>query len=69
MDNLTETQRKTCMTKITSKNTKPEMMVRKVLTGKDVRYRLHVKKLPGKPDIVISKLKSVIFIKNSSFRA
>lgn len=62
MDNLTKAQRKKCMTKITSKNTKPELLVRRVLTEKGIRYRLHVKKLPGKPDIVISKLESAIFI-------
>ena len=62
MDNLTKKQRKKCMTKITSKNTKPELLVRKALTEKGIRYRLHVKKLPGKPDIVISRLKTVIFI-------
>lgn len=62
MDNLTRRQRKKCMTTITSKNTKPEMLVRKALTKEEIRYRLHATKLPGKPDIVISKLKSVIFI-------
>lgn len=62
MDNLTKSQRKKCMTKITSKNTEPELLMRKALTEKGIRYRLHVKKLPGKPDMVISKLKSVIFI-------
>lgn len=62
MDNLTKKQRKACMTRIKSKNTEPELVVRKELTKKGVRYRLHVGKLPGKPDIVISKLKKVIFI-------
>lgn len=62
MDNLTKKQRKKCMTKITSKNTKPELLARKALTEKGILYRLHVKKLPGKPDIVISRLKTVIFI-------
>ena len=62
MDNLTKPQRKKCMTKITSRNTKPEKLVRRALTEKGIRYRLHVKKLPGKPDIVISKIKKVIFI-------
>ena len=50
------------MTRIRSKNTKPEMLVRKALTNKKIRYRLHVKKLAGQPDIVIPKLKTAIFI-------
>lgn len=62
MDNLTKNQRKKCMTKITNKNTKPELLVRKALTKKGIRYRLHVKKLYGKPDIVISRLKLAMFI-------
>ena len=47
---------------IKGKDTKPEMIVRKFLFSKDFRYRLHDKKLPGKPDIVLPKYKTVIFI-------
>lgn len=50
------------MSRIKGKNTKPEMMVRKFLFSKGFRYRLHDKKLPGKPDIVLPKYKTVIFI-------
>ncbi|MDP2414290.1 very short patch repair endonuclease [Daejeonella sp.] len=50
------------MSRIRSKNTKPEMLVRKFLHKNGFRYRLHVKNLPGKPDIVLPKYKSVIFI-------
>jgi DNA mismatch endonuclease (patch repair protein) len=50
------------MSKIKGKNTKPEILVRKFLFSKGFRYRLHVKDLPGKPDIVLPKYKSVIFI-------
>jgi len=50
------------MSRIRSKNTKPEMLVRKFLFSKGFRYRLHDKKLPGKPDIVLPKYKTVIFI-------
>lgn len=50
------------MRKIRSKDTKPEMLVRKFLFSKGFRYRLHDKKLPGKPDIVLPKYKTVIFI-------
>jgi len=50
------------MSQIRSKDTKPEMIVRRFLFKKGFRYRLHVKDLPGKPDIVLPKYKSVIFI-------
>jgi DNA mismatch endonuclease (patch repair protein) len=50
------------MSRIRNKNTKPEITVRKTLTKLGFRYRLHVSKLPGKPDIVISKAKKIIFI-------
>ncbi len=50
------------MSRIRNKDTKPELLVRKFLYSKGFRYRLHDKKLPGKPDIVISKLKTVIFV-------
>jgi len=50
------------MSRIRSKDTKPEMVVRKFLHKNGFRYRLHVKNLPGKPDIVLPKYKTVIFI-------
>ena len=50
------------MSRIKGKNTKPEMLVRQFLHAKGFRYRLHVKDLPGKPDIVLPKYKTVIFI-------
>jgi DNA mismatch endonuclease (patch repair protein) len=50
------------MSQIKGKDTKPEMLVRKYLFSKGFRYRLHDKKLPGKPDIVLPKYKTVIFI-------
>lgn len=50
------------MSRIKGRNTKPEMLVRKFLFSKGFRYRLHVKSLPGKPDIVLPKYKTVIFI-------
>lgn len=43
-------------------NTKPEMMVRRALHARGYRYRLHVKNLPGKPDLVFPGLKAVIFV-------
>jgi DNA mismatch endonuclease, patch repair protein len=50
------------MSQIKGKDTKPEMLVRKFLHANGFRYRLHVKDLPGKPDIVLPKYKTVIFV-------
>ncbi|MBC7451038.1 MAG: DNA mismatch endonuclease Vsr [Cytophagales bacterium] len=50
------------MSQIKGKDTKPEMLVRKFLFSKGFRFRLHVKDLPGKPDIVLPKYRTVIFI-------
>jgi DNA mismatch endonuclease (patch repair protein) len=48
------------MSQIKGKDTKPEMLVRKFLHANGLRYRLHVKDLPGKPDIVLPKYKTII---------
>lgn len=58
----TTKKRSKIMSKIRSKNTKPELLFRKVLWAKRIRYRVHSKKLPGKPDISIQKYKLAIFI-------
>lgn len=50
------------MSRIHSKNTKPELIVRKYLFHRGFRYRVNVKKLPGSPDIVFEKYKTIIFI-------
>jgi DNA mismatch endonuclease (patch repair protein) len=50
------------MSRIRSKDTKPEMLVRKFLFANGFHYRLHVKSLPGKPDIVLPKYKTIIFV-------
>jgi DNA mismatch endonuclease, patch repair protein len=50
------------MSRIRGKNTKPEMIVRRFLHSQGFRFRLHDKKLPGKPDIVLKKYRTVIFI-------
>ncbi len=50
------------MSRIKGKNTKPEMLVRKFLFANGFRYKLHDTKLPGKPDIVLPKYKTVIFV-------
>ncbi|MFN8244913.1 MAG: very short patch repair endonuclease [Ferruginibacter sp.] len=58
----TREQRSYNMAQIKSVNTKPEILVRSSLHAKGYRYRLHVKTLPGKPDIVLSKYHAVIFV-------
>jgi DNA mismatch endonuclease, patch repair protein len=50
------------MSRIKGKDTKPEMLVRRYLHAQGYRYRLHVKDLPGKPDIVLPKYRTIIFI-------
>ena len=61
-DLLTKEQRKKCMSRVKSKNSKPELLVRQFLFSSGFRFRLHSKDLPGRPDIVLPKYKTVIFI-------
>ena len=61
-DKLTPEQRHRCMSHVRAKNTQPELWVRKYLYAHGFRYRLHVKRLPGKPDIVIRRLRTVILV-------
>ena len=61
-DKLTPEQRHKCMSRIRGKDTKPELWVRKYLYAHGFRYRLHEKRLPGKPDIVIRRLRTVILV-------
>lgn len=63
MDFLSTEQRSRLMGRIKSTNTSPELFVRSLLHRAGYRYRLHVKKLPGKPDIVLSKYKTVIEVR------
>ena len=58
----TPEQRSYNMSRIRSKNTKPEELVRKYLFAQGFRYRKNDSRLPGKPDIVLPKYKTVIFI-------
>ena len=62
MDRLTPEQRSANMSKIRSKDTKPEMLVRRHLHALGFRYRLHASKLPGHPDLVLPKWHTVIFV-------
>ena len=50
------------MSKIRGKNSKPELLLRKALWGKNIRFRLHKKDLIGRPDLVIDKYKLAIFV-------
>ena len=50
------------MSRIRSKNTKPELLLRKVLFANGFRFRLHDKLLPGKPDLTLTKYRTVIFV-------
>lgn len=61
-DTLTPQQRHNCMSNIRSVSTKPEVKLRKELWRKGFRYRKNDKRLPGSPDIVLPKHKTVIFI-------
>ena len=62
MDTLTRTERSERMARIHGRDTKPEMVVRRMLHRMGCRYRLHRGDLPGKPDIVFGKRKKAIFV-------
>lgn len=61
-DIMTKEQRHKCMVAVKGKDTKPEMIVRRYLHGLGFRYGLHNKKLPGTPDLVLRRHKTVIFV-------
>jgi DNA mismatch endonuclease (patch repair protein) len=61
-DIMTPAQRSERMLRIRSRDTKPEMLVRRFLHGKGSRFRLHVRDLPDRPDLVLSKYGAVVFV-------
>lgn len=61
-DVMTSEQRSRCMAAIKGKDTKPEMIVRKYLFSRGLRFRVQVRKLPGTPDIVLPKYRTAIFV-------
>lgn len=61
-DNLTPEQRSYCMSRIKGKDTGLEVRVRSELHKRGLRFRKHLKELPGKPDIVFTKARVVVFI-------
>ncbi len=62
MDKLTKEDRSWNMSRIRAKNTKPEMLVRRLLHRAGFRFRIHNRKLPGNPDIVLPRFRTVIFV-------
>lgn len=62
VDSLTPKQRSIRMSLIRSKDTTPEMYVRRALHSQGFRYRLHVSRLPGRPDLVFASLRTVILV-------
>lgn len=61
-DTMTPEQRSRCMAAVKGKDTNPEIVVRKYLFSRGLRFRVQVGKLPGTPDIVLPKYKTVIFV-------
>lgn len=62
MDRLNQSRRSANMRQIKHKDTKPELLIRKIVTRLGYRYRLHDKTLPGKPDLTLRRIKRVIFV-------
>jgi len=62
MDFLSSADRSRLMSRIKSKDTKPELTVRRLVYGLGFRYRLHIKSLPGRPDLTFASRRKVIFV-------
>ncbi|MBI2383943.1 MAG: DNA mismatch endonuclease Vsr [Gammaproteobacteria bacterium] len=62
MDSLTRERRSWLMSRIRSEDTKPELTIRHALHREGLRFRLHVKNLPGRPDLVFASRRKVIFV-------
>ena len=62
MDNIPPSERSEIMSRVRSKNSRPEMQVRRLVSAEGYRYRLHVKDLPGCPDLVFRSRAKVIFV-------
>ena len=68
-DKMTPEQRHHCMSRIGSKNTRPELIVRRWLWQQGYRYRVNVKRLPGSPDIVLPRYSTAIFVNGCFWHA
>ncbi|HTU09726.1 MAG TPA: DNA mismatch endonuclease Vsr [Allosphingosinicella sp.] len=62
MDTLTSVERSARMARVRGKDSKPEMLVRRLVHAMGFRYRLHDRRLPGSPDLVFPRLRKVIFV-------
>lgn len=62
VDRISKETRSRIMRSVKSKNTKPELFIRRVLTKLGYRYRLHCRDIPGKPDIIFTKRRKVVFV-------
>ena len=62
MDRFSPSERSKMMARVRSEDTGPELVVRKLIFALGFRYRLHVKALPGRPDIVFRRMQKVIFV-------
>jgi DNA mismatch endonuclease (patch repair protein) len=69
MKELSKEKRSEIMSKIRKTNTRPELLTRKFLFSKGLRFRIHSKKLPGSPDIILPKYKAVIFVNGCFWHA
>lgn len=69
VDNLSKEKRSKIMRSIRPKDTKPELLVRKILTTMGYRYRLHRKDIPGRPDIAFIGRKKAIFVNGCFWHA
>lgn len=62
MDNISPSERSEIMSRVRSKNSRPEMLVRRLIFAAGYRYRLHDRKLPGCPDLVFRSRAKIIFV-------
>lgn len=68
-DTISVSERSRVMSLIRAKNTRPEMLIRRLIHAAGYRYRLHGKQLPGKPDLVFASRRKVIFVHGSFWRS
>lgn len=62
MDRITRERRSAIMSRIRSRDTRPERLIRRLLHALGYRFRLHRKELPGKPDVVLPKYRTVVLV-------
>ena len=67
MDNTSSSGRSEIMSRVRSENTRPEMVVRRLIFAEGYRYRLHLRNLPERADLVFRKLNKIIFVHEYSW--